>query len=51
MALQKKVKKQRNPQNWDDTVDKEEPTEADLEKDLEAFDRDYENMDYLEDEE
>lgn len=31
MVLQKKVKK-RNPTNWDDPVDKEEPTQEDVER-------------------
>jgi hypothetical protein len=43
MALQKKVKKQRNPQNWDDPVDKEEPSQEDIERifrEIEAVDDD-----------
>ena len=39
MALQKKVKKQRNPQNWNDPVDKEEPSQEDIEREIESLAR------------
>jgi hypothetical protein len=50
MALQKKVKKQRKPQKWDDPIDKEEPTQDDIEKEIESLARIDDDDYYPEDE-